>query len=83
MWLRAPFPYVFGANGGEAHLNAADGREARARPGEAFISGQQAEVFRHSGPPRPLHQRRLRDFFLMSRPPLLFQEGSGAPTYPG
>ena len=27
---------------------------------------------------RPLRQRRLRDFFLMSRPPLLCQEGSGA-----
>src|SRR6516164_6458320 len=27
---------------------------------------------------RPLHQRRLRDFLLMSRPPLLCQEGSGA-----
>ena len=24
-----------------------------------------------STPPRPLHQRRLRCFFLMSRPPLL------------
>jgi len=26
-------------------------------------------------PPRPLHQRRLRDFFLMSRPPLLTRRG--------
>src|SRR5215831_2660471 len=34
----------------------------------------------HSRPPRPLRQRRLRDFFLMSRPPLLCQEGSGAPN---
>src|SRR5215470_7255963 len=29
---------------------------------------------------RPLRQRRLRDFFFMSRPPLLYQEGSGAPN---
>src|SRR5215469_7180547 len=34
----------------------------------------------HSRPPRPLLKRRLRDFFLMSRPPLLCQEGSGAPN---
>src|SRR5215467_7434197 len=34
----------------------------------------------HSRPPRPLRQRRLRDFLLMSRPPLLSQEGSGAPV---
>src|SRR2546421_1492313 len=27
-------------------------------------------------PPRPLHQRWLRDFFLMSRPPLLYEEGN-------
>src|SRR5215510_13918497 len=29
-------------------------------------------------PPRPLHQRRLRDILLMSRPPLLCKEGNGA-----
>src|SRR5215467_13620713 len=29
---------------------------------------------------RPLRQRRLRDFFLMSRPPLLCQEGCGTPN---
>src|SRR5262245_54461104 len=27
-------------------------------------------------PPRPLHQRWLRDIFLMSRPPLLTKEGN-------
>src|SRR5688572_33419800 len=29
-------------------------------------------------PPRPLHQRRLRDIFLMSRPPRLGQGGEYA-----
>jgi len=29
----------------------------------------------HAGPPRPLHQRRLRSIFLMSRPPLLSRRG--------
>ena len=29
-------------------------------------------------PPRPLHQRSLRDIFLMSRPPLLTEEGNTA-----
>src|SRR6476619_2880170 len=29
-------------------------------------------------PPRPLHQRSLRGFFLMSRPPLLTEEGNTA-----
>src|SRR6476660_3483478 len=38
----------------------------------------------HSGnvvcerPPRPLHQRSLRDIFLMSRPPLLTEAGNTA-----
>jgi len=27
-------------------------------------------------PPRPLHQTSLRDIFLMSRPPLLTEEGN-------
>ena len=30
-------------------------------------------------PPRPLHQRWLRDFFFMSRPPLLTEEGNCSP----
>ena len=37
-------------------------------------------MLRRERPPRPLHQRTLRDIFLMSRPPLLGEEGSGPPT---
>src|SRR5438067_13183859 len=56
---------------GEAHLSAADGVVAH------NIMFQNA--FRNLScerPPRPLHQRWLRAIFLMSRPPLLTEEGN-------
>src|SRR5215467_10983404 len=59
-----------------SHRSGADGV---VRIAEVFWNAFFRNGF-HSGPPRPLHQRRLRDFFLMSRPPLLCQEGSSAPN---
>ena len=41
---------------------------------------EHAERLRRAPPPRPLRKRRLRDIFLMSRPPLLGEEGSGVIT---
>src|SRR5881409_2101774 len=38
-----------------------------------------SETFRCERPPRPLQQRRLRDICLVSRPPLLWEEGNIPP----
>ena len=49
-----------------SHLNAADGVVAQDRKSLVEVGP----------PPRPLHQRKLRDIFLMSRPPLLARRGN-------
>src|SRR5205809_7543756 len=40
------------------------------------VSERVSETFDRKRPPRPLHQRWLRDIFLKSRPPLLRKEGN-------
>jgi len=46
------------------------------------VFGMQSRNVACKRPPRPLHQRRLRDIFLMSRPPLLCKEGNIADPKP-
>ena len=53
-------------------------RRRRGGRSQGMVQNVHSEVFRCERPPRPLHQRRLRDILLMSRPPLLGEEGSGS-----